>query len=57
VNKADLPGADRVREQLRHALSLSPDGSAIPILSSTATTGAGVVELWQAIQQARRPAP
>lgn len=50
VNKADLPGADRVRQQLLSALSL---GSAKPaaILATIAATGEGVVELWQTIDE------
>jgi LAO/AO transport system kinase len=49
VNKSDMPGADRVREQLRHALALSPAAREVPVLAVTATTGAGVPELWEAI--------
>lgn len=48
VNKADLPGADRVRQQLLSALSLGAAKPA-PILETVAATGEGVVELWQAI--------
>lgn len=48
VNKADLPGADRVRQQLLSALSLGAEKPA-PILETVAATGEGVVELWQAI--------
>jgi LAO/AO transport system kinase len=51
VNKSDMPGADRVREQLRHALSLSPGAKEVPVLSITATTSGGVPELWQAIAE------
>jgi LAO/AO transport system kinase len=49
VNKSDLPGADRVRQQLLGALTLSA-GKSIPVLNVTASSGAGVVELWDAIQ-------
>ena len=49
VNKSDLPGADRVRQQLRSALTLVPGAPEIPILNVTAATGAGVPELWQTI--------
>ncbi len=49
VNKSDLPGADRVLTQLTSALSLVPDQIPPPILSVTATTGAGVSELCDAL--------
>jgi LAO/AO transport system kinase len=49
VNKSDLPGADRVRQQLTSALSLGPHGAQPPVLNVTAATGKGVPELWQAI--------
>lgn len=49
VNKSDLPGADRVRQQLLAALSLAPAGRRAPVVSVTAATGAGVAELWDAI--------
>jgi len=54
VNKSDLPGADRVRQQLRSALTLVPGAPEIPILGTTATTGQGVPELWEAIVQRRK---
>jgi GTPase len=50
VNKADLPGADRVRQQLHSALSLGSHRP-VPILAATAATGQGVPELWQAIDK------
>ncbi len=53
VNKADLPGADRVVAQLTSALSLRPDATVPPILRVTATTGVGVPELWQTLLQQR----
>ncbi len=49
VNKSDLPGADRVRQQLQSALSLSPQSQRVKVLNVTASTGQGVPELWQAI--------
>jgi len=49
VNKSDLPGADRVRQQLISALSLGPHGQQPPVLNVIAATGVGVPELWQAI--------
>lgn len=53
VNKADLPGADRVRQQLLSALSLGAAKPA-PILETVAATGEGVVELWQAIDSLKK---
>lgn len=50
VNKADLPGADRLRQQLLSALSLGGKPPA-PILAVVASNGQGVAELWQAIDQ------
>jgi len=49
VNKADLPGSDRVRQQLHSALTLVPGAPEIPILSVTAAKGEGIEELWQTI--------
>jgi LAO/AO transport system kinase len=49
VNKCDLPGADRARQQLVAALSLAGTEKAVPVLGITATSGAGVAELWDAI--------
>lgn len=49
VNKSDLPGADRVRQQLISALSLGPHGKQVPVLNVIAASGQGVAELWQAI--------
>ncbi len=49
VNKADRPGADATRQQLAGALSLRHDRADVPVLKTTATTGAGVSELKDAI--------
>jgi LAO/AO transport system kinase len=49
VNKSDLPGADRVRQQLVSALSLGPQAKRVAVLNVTAATGQGVAELWEAI--------
>ena len=56
VNKSDLPGADRVRQQLQSALSLGPLSERVPVLNIAAATGQGVPELWQAIDE-RPPRP
>jgi LAO/AO transport system kinase len=50
VNKADLPGADRVRQQLISALSLG-EAKAVPVLAIAAASGQGVEELWRAIDE------
>jgi len=50
VNKADREGADRTLYQLKGALSLRTGESAqVPVLKTTASTGAGVAELDAAI--------
>ena len=54
VNKADRPGADVLVSQLRALLSLAPsEGREVPILSTVATTGDGVPELVDAIDEHR----
>ena len=53
VNKADLPGADRARQQLLSALSLGAKRPA-PILTTVAASGQGVAELWLAIDELKR---
>jgi len=50
VNKSDMPNADHVRQQLRQALALSPGAKEVPVLSITATTSAGVPELWEVVK-------
>jgi len=48
VNKADLPGADRVRRDVRGALDLAmpPEGAwRQPIVATVATTGVGIDDL------------
>ena len=50
VNKADREGADRTLQQLKGALSLrAHDRQQVPVLKTTATTGAGVEALAEAI--------
>ncbi len=54
VNKADRPGADVLVSQLRALISLAPsEGRDVPILSTVATTGDGVAELVDAIDEHR----
>jgi LAO/AO transport system kinase len=51
VNKADREGADRAVQQLKGALSLrAHDRHNVPVLKTTATTGAGVAALAAAIE-------
>ncbi len=53
VNKADLPGADRVQAQLEQSLSLgSPSlGSpaTVPVVQVVAATGSGIAALWDVV--------
>jgi len=53
VNKADRAGADRVEQEVAAMLSLAsrPDGWRPPIVKTVATTGQGVAELVQAVDQ------
>jgi LAO/AO transport system kinase len=49
VNKADLPGAERVASQLLSALSLSPGVNPPPVLRTIAPSRQGIEALWQAV--------
>jgi LAO/AO transport system kinase len=50
VNKADRPGAEDTTRDLERMLDMSPaPGWRPPVLCTTATTGAGVGEVWQAV--------
>jgi LAO/AO transport system kinase len=49
VNKADLPGAERVEAQLLGALSLNPAVNPPPVLRTIASSGQGIETLWKAI--------
>ena len=52
VNKADREGAERTVQQLKGALSLrAHDRHQVPVLKTTATTGAGVDALAEAIAE------
>lgn len=54
VNKADRPGADRVKRDIKAALDLEPEGKPRPaLLETVATTGDGVTELVEAIDEHR----
>ncbi len=56
VNKSDRPGADRVEQDLHALLALSTrsDGWKLPVLKTVATTGEGVPQLRQALDEFRR---
>ena len=52
VNKADREGAERAVQQLKGALSLrAHDRQQVPVLKTTATTGAGIEALAEAIAE------
>ena len=53
INKADRPGADRVEQEVTAMLSLAsrPDGWRPPIIKTIATTGQGIAELIQGLDQ------
>jgi LAO/AO transport system kinase len=55
VNKADRPGADRIEQEVTAMLSLSSrsDGWRPPVVRTVATTGQGIGELCQALDQFR----
>jgi LAO/AO transport system kinase len=53
VNKGDREGAERTAQQLLGALSIRAGGRGkVPVLTTTATTGAGVPELVAAVESA-----
>jgi LAO/AO transport system kinase len=55
INKTDLPGADRLEQEVEAMLSLASrgDGWRPPIVKAVATTGSGVGEVKQALEQFR----
>jgi LAO/AO transport system kinase len=56
INKADLPGADRLQAELEGLLSLAPSKNAPPILRTVGTEGTGIEEWMQALgSRAGRP--
>jgi LAO/AO transport system kinase len=52
VNKADLPGAERLKREIKAALELAhpPTAWQPPVLSTIASSDEGVSELWQALK-------
>jgi len=55
INKADRPGADLVSQEVAAMLSMASrsDGWRPPIIKTVATTGSGVAEVRQSLQQFR----
>lgn len=55
INKADRPGVDRVEQEVIAMLSLSSrsDGRSPPVVKTVATTGRGMEELYEALEQFR----
>jgi len=54
VNKADRPGAEAAARDLRRMLDMAqPAGWRPPVVCTTATSGAGVDDLWQAVADHR----
>ena len=52
VNKSDRPGSDRLSRELQMMLSLGEEKEwKTPIVSTTATTGEGIDELWKEIER------
>jgi LAO/AO transport system kinase len=55
INKADLPGADRVAQEVEAMLSMASraDGWRPRIVKAVATTGSGIQEVREALEQFR----
>lgn len=51
INKADQPGADRLEQELRAMLSISPRQTGIPIVKTVASTGEGIGEALDTISK------
>ncbi|MBI4459140.1 MAG: methylmalonyl Co-A mutase-associated GTPase MeaB [Acidobacteria bacterium] len=53
INKSDLPGAERLEQEIRALLSLAPAGQRWepPVVKTVATEQQGVNELWEAISR------
>ena len=56
INKADLPGAERVEQEVEAMLSLASreDGWRPPIVRAVATAGSGISEVRQVLEQFQR---
>jgi LAO/AO transport system kinase len=55
LNKADLPGADRLEQEVEAMLSMAPRGEGWrpPIIKAIATTGSGIGEVKEALEHFR----
>jgi LAO/AO transport system kinase len=54
INKADVPGAERLKREIKAALELARPGEGDwwpPVLSSVATTGEGIGTLWEELDR------
>ena len=49
VNKADRDGAERTLEELAAAMALGSSRGLVPVLKTSAVTGAGVADLWRRV--------
>lgn len=49
VHKGDLPGAERTESQVRELLNL-PGSHATPVVRVSSKSGAGIAELWSALE-------
>jgi GTPase len=49
INKADLPGADRLEEELRSMQSLTNTSQPVPIVRAIASQGSGVDQLLERV--------
>jgi GTPase len=56
INKADLPGSDKLERELKAAMSLAhrPDGWTPKIVATVATEGKGVAGVWAAVEDCVR---
>jgi LAO/AO transport system kinase len=56
INKADLPGSDKLERELKASMSLAhrPDGWTPAIVATVATEGKGVAEVWAAVEDCVR---
>ena len=53
VNKADREGAGATQKELQRVLHLSDSGRMAPVLLASATSGNGIPEVWEAVQEHR----
>jgi LAO/AO transport system kinase len=51
VNKADREGAEQTADELASALALRATPGDVPVLQTSALTGAGVLDLWRVVSE------